>query len=78
MPLDPDNPYNDIAHERTIEKPGTLWGCNNSPRKGAYIAPVRAFTTSVFKWEVVADRSSKTCVHKQFNPDDPKCLGCPK
>ncbi len=75
MPVD-DHPI----HERTIEKPGTKWGCWNSERTTGYWVPTRNDDqwNKPTAWEWVEDRSSKHCVHKTQEPNDPKCEGCLK
>lgn len=67
-------------HPLTVERPGTLWGCNNSERKAGYLVPVRpearplAYTHT---WQWVEDRSSTACQY-DHKADDPKCAGCVK
>lgn len=79
MPVDPNNPYTDIAHPKMTVDAGWMYGCNSArsgdTSKRGKPTQYEASIWGPFRRVIKTDWLDKTCGHN-LKTTDPACSGC--
>lgn len=74
MPVDPNHPYADTPHKKTVQAAGYRYGCHGTQRGGQTRYTAHPWSANAGR-RIVSDWLPIACGH-DMRTTDPACEGC--